>query len=120
VARNHQGTDDVTVLYDDGVDQDTPLDTEHHARERAEWNLSGQLETNAFTDAVKGALGVRADERFEFETGDRLREIRHYGDDLCAGNDLEERFDDQTCLFACAVQIRVIETSHGESTFADR
>ena len=47
-------------------------------------------------------------------------EIRHYRDDLCTGDDLEERFDDQTRLFSCTVQIRVVETSHGGSTFADR
>ena len=120
VSRNDQGTDDVAVLDDDGVDEHAPLDAEHDARERAEGNLAGELQAHAFADAVEGALGVGADEWFEFEAGDRLREIRHYGDDLCTRHDLEERLDDQTGLFACAVQIRMVETSHGGSTFADR
>ena len=120
VTRDDQCTDDVTVLDDDGVDEDAPLDAEDDARERAERNLAGELLTDAFADAVEGALGVGADEWFEFEARDRLCEIRHHGDDLCTGDDLEERLDDQTRLFACAVQIRVVETSHGGSTFADR
>jgi hypothetical protein len=120
VARNDQRTYDVAVLHDDRVDEDTPFDAEHHTRERSEGNLARELQSNAFADAVEGSLGIGAHERLEFETGKRLREIRHYRDYLCTRNDLEKRFDDQASFFACAVQVRMVETSHGVSTFADR
>jgi hypothetical protein len=119
MARDDQGANDVAVLDDDGIDEDTPFNSEHHARERSKRNLTSQLKTNAITDAVERTLGVRPDEWFELEARYGLLEIRHHRDDLCTGNDLEEGFDDQTGLFACAVQIRVIKTSHGGSTFAD-
>jgi hypothetical protein len=69
VTRDDQGTDDVAVLDGDGIDQDAPLDTEYHAGERSEGHLTGQLLSDALADAVEGALGVGADQRFEFETG---------------------------------------------------
>src|SRR5665213_467684 len=120
MARDDQGANDVAILDDDGIDEDTPFNPEHHARERSEGNLAGQLQSNAIPDAVERALGVRGDEWFELEARYGLLEIRHPRDDLCTGNDLEEGFDDQTGLFARAVQIRMVKTSHGGSTFADR
>src|SRR5665213_93256 len=120
VARDDQGTDDVAILDDDRIDEHTPFDAKDDTGERSKGNLARQLQSNSFADAVERTLGVGANEWFEFEARNRLREIRHHRDDLCTGNNLEESFDNQARLFSRAVQIRVIETSHGESTFADR
>ncbi len=114
MTSNDQRAHYVAVLDRDRIDEDTPFDAEHHTRERPKGDLTRQLLANSITYGVESALGVSAHERFELETRDGLGEIRHNGDDLCTGNDLEEGFDDQTRLFAGAVQIRVVETSHRE------
>jgi len=41
VSSNDQGTDDVAILDDDRIDEDTPFDAKDDTGERSEGNLAG-------------------------------------------------------------------------------
>jgi hypothetical protein len=93
VPSDHEGTNDVAILDDNVIDEDTPFNPEHDTRERPWWYVTGELSADAFTDRLERLLRIGTHQWLEFKPGDGLREIRHDGDDLCTGNHLEKCLD---------------------------
>jgi hypothetical protein len=93
VSSDHERTDDVAILHGDVIYEDTPLNSEDDAGERARWHVTGKLSTDTFTNRLESFLRIGADEWFKFKPGDGLREIRHNGDELCTRNHLEKCLD---------------------------
>jgi hypothetical protein len=91
---DHESSNDVTILDDDVIDEDTPFNAEHDAGERPRWHVAGELTADTFTYRLERFLRVGTDQWLEFKPGDGLREIRHDGDDLCTGNNLKKCLDD--------------------------